>query len=58
MTECECDEVTDFESSDGGDHGEEEDYSADAEVEEEGTWMVLLLYLGHEVRPEALEHYR
>lgn len=58
MTECECDEVTDFESSDGSDHSEDEHYSADAEVEEEGTWKVLLLNLSHEVRPEAFEHYR
>ena len=58
MAEGECDEVTDFESGDGGDHGEDEDDSADAEIEEERTRMVLLLDLSNEVRPEAFEHYR
>lgn len=57
MTKGECDKIADFERGDGGDHGEDEDDSADAEVKEERTRMVLLLDLGDEVRPEALEDY-
>ena len=55
MVQREVQKITYFASGDRENEGQEEDETTDAEVKEKRTRVMLLLDLGHEVRPKTLQ---
>lgn len=55
VVQCELHEVLDVPCDQGGEDHQEENNSVDAEVEKQRAGSILLLDLGHEVRPEPLQ---